>query len=104
VNEDVPAADVSLMVGVIEYYRDIDWLLKKVAASTGELLVIVDTRGPLWRRTLRYALARMKKFNLYYHPPDRVAAVVTGQGFEEFERKAGHSYTLFAFRRRDLAR
>ena len=104
VNEDVPSADVSLMVGVIEYYRDIDWLLKKVAASTRELLVIVDTRGPLWRRTLRYALASMKKFNLYYHPPDSVAAVVTREGFEEFERKAGHSYTLFAFRRRDVAR
>ena len=102
VNEDMPVADVSLMVGVIEYYRDIDWLLKKVADSTRELLVIVDTRGPLWRRTLRYGLARMKQFNLYYHPPDRVAAVVTRHGFEEFERKAGHSYTLFAFRRRDV--
>ena len=66
--------------------------------------MIVDTRGPLWRRTLRYGLASMKKFNLYYHPPDSVAAVVTRQGFEEFERKAGHSYTLFAFRRRDVAR
>ena len=37
VKEPVPGADVALMVGVIEYYRDIEWLLEKVAAATREL-------------------------------------------------------------------
>ena len=81
VNEDVPVADVSLMVGVIEYLpRHRLAAEESCRTPRGNCSVIVDTRGPLWRRTLRYGLARMKQFNLYYHPPDRVAAVVTRAG------------------------
>jgi SAM-dependent methyltransferase len=98
-DEAIEAADVVMMVGVIEYYRDIDRLLPRVCASTRERLIIVDTRGPWWRRQLRYVLARLKKFHLYYHAPDRVAAIVRAAGFEETDRVAGHSYTAFAFRR-----
>ena len=98
-NEPIEAADVVMMVGVIEYYRDIDRLLPRVCASTRERLIIVDTRGPWWRRQLRYVLASVKQFHLYYHAPDRVAAIVRASGFEETHRVAGHSYTAFAFRR-----
>jgi SAM-dependent methyltransferase len=99
VGEPLPQGDVSMMVGVVEYYRDIEWLIGKVSAATGELMIIVDTRGPWWRRALRYMLAGVKRFNLYYHPPDQVAAAARRHGFSEDRRIVGHSYTLFAFRR-----
>ncbi len=99
VRDPIEPADVVMMVGVIEYYRDLDVLLPRVAAAVRELLIIVDTRGPWWRRRLRYLLARFKRFHLYYHPPDRVRDVLSGAGLHEAARVAGHSYTAIAFRR-----
>jgi ABC-type transport system substrate-binding protein len=58
-----------------------------------------DTRGPLWRRTIRYALARFKAFHLYYRSPDAVAAVLRDGGFVERERHLGHSFSVLGFER-----
>lgn len=98
--DEIPRADMTLMVGVIEYYSDLAALLARVCAATADRLIIVDTRGPWWRRALRYALARMKSFYIFYRNPDEVAAVAARQGFDEAGRVAGHSYTFFEFRRR----
>jgi hypothetical protein len=84
---------------VIEYYADIDTLLTKVCRSAREALIVVDTRGPWWRRRLRFMLARLKRFRLYYHPPDRVAGIVAREGLKESARVAGHSYTAMLFQR-----
>jgi hypothetical protein len=99
VDEPIEPADIVMMIGVIEYYRDLDDLIPRVAAAARESLIIVDTRGPWWRRTLRYVLARVKHFHLYYHAPDRVAAVAARAGLAQRARVAGHSYTAFWFRR-----
>jgi len=95
----LPPADVTMMVGVIEYYSDLETVLSKACAATEGLLVIVDTRGPLWRRTLRRVLARLKRFYVYYRDPREVAAIVARQGFIEHRYLAGHSFTLLAFTR-----
>jgi len=97
--EPIEPADVVMMVGVIEYYRDLDQLLTHVCEATRDLLIIVDTRGPWWRRWLRYRLARAKQFHLYYRPADTVAALARRSGFREQDRIAGHSFTAMAFRR-----
>ena len=99
VREPVPPADVAMMIGVIEYYGDLDQILAKVCAATRERLIICDTRGPWWRRTLRYALARVKHFYLHYHSPDAVAAIARRHGFREETRVAGHSFTVMVFHR-----
>lgn len=99
VTQSIPAADVSMMIGVIEYYSDLSPILTKVAAATRELVVICDTRGPWWRRCLRYALARIKHFYVHYHSPDSVSAILRSAGFLETTRFAGHSFTVLAFRR-----
>jgi 2-polyprenyl-3-methyl-5-hydroxy-6-metoxy-1,4-benzoquinol methylase len=96
---DIPRADVTMMVGVIEYYSDLPLLLRRVCAATRDRLIIVDTRGPWWRRTLRYALARMKSFYIFYRDPAEVAAIARREGFEEAKQVLGHSYTFFEFRR-----
>jgi SAM-dependent methyltransferase len=95
----IDPADIVLMVGVVEYYRDVDQLLPRVAAAAGEWLIVVDTRGPWWRRRLRFALARLKRFHLYYHAPDRLHAIVQSAGLAEVERVAGHSFTAMLFQR-----
>jgi SAM-dependent methyltransferase len=99
VTQPVPATDVAMMIGVIEYYSDLAPILGKVCASTRELLIICDTRGPWWRRTLRFGLARAKGFYLHYHAPDSVAAIVARHGFRETTRIPGHSFTVMAFQR-----
>jgi SAM-dependent methyltransferase len=99
VSQPVPETDVAMMIGVIEYYADLDPILHRVCGATRELLIICDTRGPWWRRTIRYGLARLKHFYLHYHAPDSVAAIVARHGFTEAQRIAGHSFTVMAFRR-----
>ncbi len=94
----VDSTDVTLLIGVIEYYRDPADVLAPAAAVTRELLIVADTRGPLWRRSLRRLLARAKRFYLYYRPPEQVAAVMARLGFVECERFAGHSFTIMAYR------
>jgi SAM-dependent methyltransferase len=98
-HDPLPRADVTLIVAVIEYYARIDELLARIAAGTGDLLIVVDTRGPLWRRLLRYGLARYKGFNLYYHPADDVARILSAAGLTEARRVVGHSFTVMAFQR-----
>jgi 2-polyprenyl-3-methyl-5-hydroxy-6-metoxy-1,4-benzoquinol methylase len=99
VQDPIEPGDIAMMIGVIEYYADIDTLLTKVCRSTREALIVVDTRGPWWRRRLRFMLARLKRFRLYYHPPDRVAGIVAREGLKETARVAGHSYTAMLFQR-----
>src|SRR5262245_47063034 len=95
--EPIDAADIVMMIGVIEYYRDLDDLLPRMCDATRQILIIVDTRGPWWRRRLRYLLARYKHFHLYYHPADEVSALVARSGLREDRRTVGHSFTAMAF-------
>jgi 2-polyprenyl-3-methyl-5-hydroxy-6-metoxy-1,4-benzoquinol methylase len=99
VTQPIPATDVSMVIGVIEYYSELSPILTKVAAATRELVIICDTRGPWWRRWLRYALARIKHFYVHYHSPESVAAIMRSAGFVEATRLAGHSFTVMVFRR-----
>ena len=95
----VPDADFALLVGVIEYYADLPGLLSRILPHVRRGVIIADTRGPLWRRTIRYALARFKHFHLYYRSPDTVAAALRQGGFSERERHLGHSFSVLCFTR-----
>jgi 2-polyprenyl-3-methyl-5-hydroxy-6-metoxy-1,4-benzoquinol methylase len=94
---ELPQADICLLVGVIEYYRDAESVITRLCGAAREAVIVVDTRGPLWRRTLRYGLARFKGFNLYYHPPARLVQAARLSGFVETVRRVGHSYTMLVF-------
>lgn len=96
----LPPADITMAVGVIEYYDDLPRLLARMAEVTRETLVIVDTRGPWWRRALRRLLAWWRGFRIYYRPPQVVAEILAPLGFVETTRHHGHSFTLFVFDRR----
>jgi 2-polyprenyl-3-methyl-5-hydroxy-6-metoxy-1,4-benzoquinol methylase len=96
---DLKPSDVTLIVSVLEYYSEIDSVLTRACGITRELLVLVDTRGPWWRRALRQLLARLKGFSIYYRTPEEFSAVVTRAGFTERARVKGHSFWAMAYRR-----
>jgi SAM-dependent methyltransferase len=97
-------SDVTLLVGVIEYYSDLEGLLGRVCAATGELSIVVDTRGPWRRRALRRLVRRVERFTLVYRSPDQVARVMRACGFDETDRIEGHSFVAMAFRRAEGVR
>jgi hypothetical protein len=99
VRQEVPATDLAMMVGVVEYYGDLDPILSKVCAATRERLIICDTRGPWWRRALRHGLAFFRKFYLHYRAPEAIVAIARKYGFREEARIAGYSFTVMVFER-----
>jgi SAM-dependent methyltransferase len=95
----LPRVDVTVIVSVLEYYGEMEEVLARACAATRELLILVDTRGPFWRRALRRLLARLKGFRIYYRTPEEFSAAVARNGFEERTRVRGHSFWALAYRR-----
>ena len=95
-----PPCDIALLIGVIEYYGDLDGLIARIAPHVRQAFVIADTRGPLWRRGLRYLLARVKNFHVYCRDPDQVRDAMRQWDFDEDRRLLGHSFTVTRYRRR----
>jgi 2-polyprenyl-3-methyl-5-hydroxy-6-metoxy-1,4-benzoquinol methylase len=62
------AAEVVLLVGVVEYYSDHQALLRRAAESTLATLVVAHTTRVWWRMLLRKLLFAYKGSNLYFHP------------------------------------
>jgi SAM-dependent methyltransferase len=89
--------DVTLVVGVCEYYSDVRRFLEAACAATRELLIVVDTRGPGWRRVLRHLLAAVKGLRVHYRTPEELAAIVGRVGFTERRRVRGHSFWALAY-------
>jgi 2-polyprenyl-3-methyl-5-hydroxy-6-metoxy-1,4-benzoquinol methylase len=95
----VPEADVVLLVGVIEYYRDFEGLVRRAAAATRQALVIAHANRVFYRMALRHAMARLGRLNLYYHPMHAVAAAAHGAGLRLLEEKREHSFTILVLER-----
>ena len=95
----LPRVDATVIVSVLEYYGEIEEVLARACAATRDLLILVDTRGPWWRRGLRRLLARLKGFRIYYRTPEDFGAVAAQSGFSERTRVRGHSFWALAYRR-----
>ena len=95
----LPAADVTLLVGVIEYYRDFDGLIGRAAAVTRQTLVIAHTTRVAYRMVLRKLLARAQRLNLYYHPLPAVAAAAARRGFTLRAEHRRHAFSVLVFDR-----
>jgi 2-polyprenyl-3-methyl-5-hydroxy-6-metoxy-1,4-benzoquinol methylase len=95
----LPEADVVLLVGVIEYYRDFEALIQRAAGATRQALVVAHANRVLYRMALRHAMARLGRLNLYYHPMHAVAAAAHGAGLGLGEEKRAHAFTILVFER-----
>jgi 2-polyprenyl-3-methyl-5-hydroxy-6-metoxy-1,4-benzoquinol methylase len=95
----LPPADVTLLVGVIEYYRDFETLVGRAAEATRQTLVIAHTTRIAYRMVLRKLLARLQRLNLYYHPLSAVAAAAARQGFRLRAEHRRHAFSVLVFDR-----
>jgi 2-polyprenyl-3-methyl-5-hydroxy-6-metoxy-1,4-benzoquinol methylase len=101
--DELPEADVVLLVGVVEYYRDLDALVGRAARAARETLVIAHANRVLYRMALRHAMARLGKLNLYYHPMHAVAAAAHAGGLQMAEEMREHSFTILVLSREGAA-
>jgi SAM-dependent methyltransferase len=93
----LPPADLVLLVGVIEYYRDFGPLVARAAAAARRTLMIAHTRRVPHRMLLRKALFALQRSSVYFHRmPDVVAAGhAAGMGLREERKESGFSLLVF---------
>jgi 2-polyprenyl-3-methyl-5-hydroxy-6-metoxy-1,4-benzoquinol methylase len=97
--DPLPEADVVLLVGVVEYYRDLDALVGRAAGAARQALIVAHANRVLYRMALRHALARLGRLNLYYHPMHAVAAAAHRAGLRLTEERREHSFTILVLER-----
>jgi 2-polyprenyl-3-methyl-5-hydroxy-6-metoxy-1,4-benzoquinol methylase len=97
--DDLPEADVVLLVGVVEYYRNFGALVARAGRAARQALVIAHANRVLYRMALRHAMARLGGLNLYYHPMHAVAAAAHGSGLRLTEETREHAFTILVFER-----
>lgn len=95
----LPEADVTLLVGVIEYYRDFDALVRRAASATRGTLVIAHTRRVFYRMALRRVLFRLQGASLYFHPMADVVRATEAAGLRLRRRIDDHAFSILAFDR-----
>lgn len=100
VSEDpLPAADVTLLVGVIEYQRDFAALIRRAAAATRRTLVVVHTTRVFHRMVLRKLMAQLQGLNLYYHPLPAVVAAAEAAGLRLRREIRRHAFSILVLER-----
>lgn len=99
VQDALPQADVVLLVGVVEYYRDLAAVVSRAAAAARETLIIAHANRVFYRMALRHAMARLGRLNLYYHPMHAVAGAAHAAGLRLAEEKREHAFTILVFDR-----
>ena len=92
-------ADVTLLIGVVEYYRDHAALLRRVADSARERLVVGHTSRVFYRMALRRLLFALEGSSLYFHPMTDVIASVEAAGMRLEREVKEHAFSLLVFRR-----
>jgi 2-polyprenyl-3-methyl-5-hydroxy-6-metoxy-1,4-benzoquinol methylase len=95
----LPEADVTLLVGVIEYYRDFDALVRRAAAATHGTLVIAHARRIFYRMALRHVLFRLQGGRLYVHRMADVVQATEATGLRLRQRIEDHAFSILAFDR-----
>jgi 2-polyprenyl-3-methyl-5-hydroxy-6-metoxy-1,4-benzoquinol methylase len=99
VQDALPEADVVLLIGVVEYYRDFGPLVSRAAGAARQALVVAHANRVFYRMALRHAMARLGRLNLYYHPMHAVAAAAHAAGLRLAEEQREHAFTILVFDR-----
>ena len=90
-------ADLVLLVGVIEYYRDFASLVRRAAGSTRGALVVAHTRRVLYRMALRRLLFWLEGGSVYFHPMRDVVAAGEAAGLRLARELRERAFTVLVF-------
>jgi magnesium protoporphyrin O-methyltransferase len=93
-------ADLALVIGVIEYYRDFAPVVSRAAAAAKRHLVIAHTNRVAYRMVLRRVLFKLSGASVYFHPMRDVIAAAEREGLKLIEERKDHAFTLLTFERR----
>jgi 2-polyprenyl-3-methyl-5-hydroxy-6-metoxy-1,4-benzoquinol methylase len=93
-------ADVVLLVGVIEYYRDFVPVLRRAAAAAGRYLIVAHTTRVAYRMFLRRVLFRFSGASVYFHPMEDVIRAGESEGLKLTEHTKDHAFSILVFERR----
>jgi len=96
----LPEADVVLLIGVVEYYRDFATIIHRAAAAARRQLIVAHTTRVAYRMLLRRILFRLSGARVYFHPMDQVIAVATAAGLALLEEQREHAFSILRFGRR----
>ena len=94
-------ADVVLLVGVVEYYRDFAAVVRRAAAASRKHLIIAHTSRVFYRMALRRILFAASGANVYFHAMNDVAAAAEREGLVLAEEIRDHAFSILVFQRRD---
>jgi 2-polyprenyl-3-methyl-5-hydroxy-6-metoxy-1,4-benzoquinol methylase len=97
--DSLAQADVVLLVGVVEYYREFADLVTRAGRAARQTLVIAHANRVLYRMALRHVMARASGLNLYYHPMHAVAAAGHAAGLRLEEEIREHAFTILVLAR-----
>jgi 2-polyprenyl-3-methyl-5-hydroxy-6-metoxy-1,4-benzoquinol methylase len=92
-------ADVTLLVGVAEYYADPGPLLRRAAAATRDHLVVAHTSRVVYRMLLRRLLFLGTGAPLYFHPMFALVEAGESAGLHLSRRIDEHAFSILAFAR-----
>ncbi len=96
-----PAADVALLIGVVEYYADLAGVIKRAAEATRGTLLVAHTSRVRYRMLLRRLLfAWQGAAALYFHPMPAVVAAAEAAGLKLERRIDEHAFSILIFGRR----
>jgi len=96
----LPEADVVLVVGVVEYYRDFTPMVRRAAAAASKYLVIAHTSRVFYRMWIRRVMFAASRASVYFHPMRDLIAVAEREGLTLTEERREHAFTIAVFERR----
>jgi 2-polyprenyl-3-methyl-5-hydroxy-6-metoxy-1,4-benzoquinol methylase len=95
----LPAADLVLLVGVVEYYADYTSLVRRAAAAAGRTLVVAHTTRVPYRMALRRLLFLWRGAELYFHPMADVVAAGEAAGLRLAREIEDPAFSILVFGR-----
>jgi 2-polyprenyl-3-methyl-5-hydroxy-6-metoxy-1,4-benzoquinol methylase len=95
----LPQADVTLLVGVVEYYRDYEELIGRAARATRETLVVAHTTRVLYRMALRRIMFALQRASVHFHRADDLVRAAENAGFRVEREEREHAFTVLVLRR-----
>ncbi len=95
----LPGQDVVMLIGVVEYHRDVASLIARAAKVARGTLVVAHTNRVAYRMLLRRVLFWLDGSNLYFHPMEDVIGAAESAGLRLARRLPEHAFTLLVFER-----